>query len=145
MKRGGIGKERAPEGQEPRKVRGLWDGLTTGPQVHRLAIRVLPQHFWGEVSRRSCKPCSADTQTSKRTHRGGHVRGMRLPWRERTHSPSQEWLKGRKFLPSKAAKPLDQGGQVHRVPVAPRSPLQSLRQKSSVSPSHGVLLSVIHC
>lgn len=116
MKRGGVGKERAPKGQAPGGERAL-GSLTTGPQVHGLPVWVLPQHFWGEVSRRACEPCSPDTQTGRHTHRGCRVsnpgqgpagRGMRLPWRWGPHSLPPRVGRGQEALAwqgSKASRP----------------------------------------
>lgn len=112
-----MGKERAAEGQVTGGMRRLRGRLTTGPQVHRLPIRVLPQHFRGEVSRRPCEPCSPDTQTGRHTHRGWHVsnpeqdpagRGMRLPWRGGKHSLPPRVCRGQEALArpgSKASRP----------------------------------------
>ena len=99
-----MGKEReCTRGQAARGTEGPSDGLTAGPQVHGLPIRVLPQHFWGEVSRCPCEPCSPDTQTGRHIHRGWHVsnweqdpagRGIRLPWRRGKHPLPPEPAKG---------------------------------------------------
>ena len=48
---------------------GALGGLTAGPQVHRLPVRVLAQHFRGEVSGCPCEACSPDTQTGTQTGR----------------------------------------------------------------------------
>lgn len=74
MKQGSRGKRRGS--YRPGWLGDKTDGLTTGPQVHRLPVRVLPQHFWGEVSRCPCEPCSPDIQTGRHTHRGWHVSSL---------------------------------------------------------------------
>lgn len=119
-------RDRAPEGQAARRTKGPLDGLTTGPQIHRLPVRVLPQHFWGEVSGCSCEPCSPDTQTGRHTQRGWQVsnpeqdpagRGMRLPWRWGKWPLPPEPAKGWEPWPGMIPTTLDQGGRGRSIPV----------------------------
>ena len=50
--------------------------LTTGPDVHWLAVRVLSQHLWGQIPRSSCKTCEKNKYTRvksvKEKHLGQH-------------------------------------------------------------------------
>lgn len=140
--------DRAPEGQAARRTKGPLDGLTTGPQIHRLPIWVLPQHFWGEVSGCSCEPCSPDTQTGRHTQRGWQVsnpeqdpagRGMRLPWRWGKRPLPPEPAKGWKPWPGKIPTPLDQGGRGQSIPVTTHTPppapsTESLMAESLIHP-----------
>lgn len=125
------------------------DGLTTGPQVHRLPIWVLPQHFWGEVSRCPCEPCSPDTQTGRHTHRGGHIsnpeqdpagRGIRvaLEMGKTSPAPQSRPRAGSPGLGSQQS--LQTRVEKHTLHLSPPS-FQSLCLKSpnSLSPPCGVL------
>ena len=72
QERRGQEKSDSKESGHPRgsgRGAGALGGLTAGPQVHRLPVRVLAQHFRGEVSGCPCEACSPDTQTGTQTGR----------------------------------------------------------------------------